>query len=269
MQKSQNIKIVIGGVALFQIILTVIWIVNLRENGMAAWLAGIAFGIFSIVLDVIIYRFFQTVQGKVGLEEEIKQLYQIRANELDYGDMAGTHIRDVERLSEELGEKIRCSMEVLAGSADAKSGHTEVEELLRGMEQSIQSCRFVRYCDHAVCNSLLDAKVQAAASIGLTLKTDCRIPQTLHLDEYEACSLLDNMISAAISHYTQTAQDNSISVAADVRSGKLVVRVTGHNGLTKGTRCPELAMVQKLVDKYNGLLEIQQEDGLTVITAVV
>lgn len=157
-----------------------------------------------------------------------------------------------------------------------ESGNTE--EALRALGSLTdrdQDISVPRYCDNATVNAILVYYIQKAENEGITVETDCKLPEKLPMEASELAMVLANAIENAINACGRLSKDSNRFITIKiVSSPQLALEIsnsyTGHimfdrNGLPISTQPGHglgIKSIAAFVERHNGIIEYRADDSL-------
>ena len=159
-------------------------------------------------------------------------------------------------------------------------------EYIMGLKNSINSITApVTNCDNLLINSLLNDKLGVLKEEGVDLQLCVMVPAVLRINNVDLCILLGNLLDNAVEACVAMEAEEPRYIRVDIRSRGpfLVVEIANsYNNVinikdseyltTKRVRLLHgmgLTNVRRVVNKYDGRLEINHENGEFCVRAIL
>ena len=157
-----------------------------------------------------------------------------------------------------------------------ESGNTEEAlRVLGSLPDREQDISVPRYCDNTTVNAILVYYIQKAEQEGITVETDCKLPEKLPLEASELAMVLANAIENAIHACGRLPKDSDRIIKIKMVSTpqfalEILNSYTGYaafdeNGLPVSTQPGHglgTKSIATFVEKHNGILEYSADDTL-------
>ena len=123
-------------------------------------------------------------------------------------------------------------------------------------------------------DSIINYKLRNAKENNITLQIDVSVPHELNMDVADIVTVTGNLLDNAI-NATLKASEKRITLKVNYNKGRILIYVENtFSGEVKTTNNDKehgfgLRNVQKSVDKYNGLLEINNTDSVFVVNVLL
>ena len=270
-------------VPLYQVILMVSYFRICTEIHEREVILGSSLLILSVVIDNLLVRNMNNLIQTAILQEEIRKLYLQREGERDYYRLNESYERQIREMEEKFAGQMKAVKQMLESGEDLR----KVRLSLNNAFQSIQASKGIRYCDNSVVNSVLVLKKKLAEKKGIPMSIHAYITDETGIEALDLCSLFCNLIDNAIEaceRITDPYVNKKIAVASECKAGYLFLKVINSTDKPAKkmegryqTSKPEdrmehgigLRLVEKIVDLYEGKLQILEEKGQFSVMAVV
>ena len=123
-------------------------------------------------------------------------------------------------------------------------------------------------------DSIINYKLRNVKENNITLQIDVSVPHELNMDVADIVTVTGNLLDNAI-NATLKASEKRITLKVNYNKGRILIYVENtFNGEVKTTNDDKehgfgLRNVQKSVDKYNGLLEINNTDSVFAVNVLL
>lgn len=135
---------------------------------------------------------------------------------------------------------------------------------------------------HAIIDSIVNAKLAYAQTLGITTKADVRLPELVRVDDLSLCSLLGNLLTNAIEG-SEHVSEASITLDIHPHKDYLVISVRNavasnvikenpHLHTTKGDAGNHgigLKVIEQVAARYDGDLRLEMVDKRTFCASVM
>lgn len=200
----------------------------------------------ALFITIVAYGVIFTMFGRILHEAEMRDEQQLLKSQM----MAMERQIDMLKESEEKVQIFRHDLRHYI--ADIKvlieSGNTqEALRVLGSFDEQNKNTSVPHYCDNPTVNAILVYYVQKAEHDGITVETDCRLPEQLPTEASEVAMVLANAIENAIHACGRVPQD-----------GERLIKI-------KLVSSPQLAI--EISNSYAGKIEFD-ENGIPVSTEI-
>lgn len=206
--------------------------------------------IFYNIIDRRVESFHSELMEK-QLREIENMYHQIRSYRHDYRN----HINNMKiQFSEKNYEKIESYLNQLAGELD------EIDTVIK--------------TGNVMADAILNSKLSVAEKMNIKLNVKAGIPDNLPLTDVELCSILGNMLDNAIEANQQLVEEKrfirvyigklkgQFYLSIQNASGQIKRKGTKYFSTKKGEHGYGLIRIDRIVKKYGGYVNRQNEDGI-------
>lgn len=266
-------------VPLYQLILILIYYSSCKKLEKIELASGILLAVFSLVIDFSLVYLVNGMLQKLQVEKELETLYTQRNTEQKYVEIAESNMEEIETIRRNMSDCLN-SIYDLAGSTDYR---VKIKEMLDCSSENLKNSSFRRYCENSVVNAIFTIKLQRAREKDIAMGSECSIPEETGIETIDLCSLFANLLDNAIEACEKIAETEkrSISIRTGLRGGYLTVKVENTYAqapvkekgriLTskqeKDKHGYGLKLVEDIVKKYNGNLEISTKEEVFKVVA--
>lgn len=303
------IGIIATDIMFFMVVLLLKKVVAIRnhiEIPLAEWAAVVVIPILTLIISTLVLdkcndEVFVAV-GEIGLVfvnvllifliERIQKIYaeQLDINLLKQQNQAYENqmflIREAEDRIASLKHDLKnhfFSLEKLAEQSDADSIKTYLKNLSSDMDYNHDYVKSFAETGNFVIDSFLNSKLTKASSLGSDVSVDISISKGINID-YKAISIiLGNLLDNAITALEKCENEKTIRVVMRETPGKLFIKIeNSHHEMIKkagnkilSTKADRqnhgigLKNVQKIVEKYQGSMDIKYSDELFSVRMII
>lgn len=267
-------------VALYQTVLFVFWI-RLAKNftTMVMWI-GLLLAAFGIVLDGVLFFFFNQMEAGLETEEKLAALYKQRDFEKEYYQTSQKYLEQMKRMQDAFLAHIR----ELRGVIKRPDFRREMEQFVSNLEMDLDFGKQVVYSSNPIINALLSIKSEYAAKQNTIMEIHCVHGQNIGIEDIDICSVLGNLLDNAIEACGEIEPDKrKITVMIGEKAGFMVIKITNPLDCTRSknikigyTSKPDmdnhglgLRMVERICEKYEGKLSFVREQNNIRVSAIL
>jgi len=192
-------------------------------------------------------------------------------------------MRQSERQASALRHDMKNHLAVLREYA-AQGKTQELERYLDAFDQKLIRPGLV-HTGNPDIDSILNYKLGQAEEAGARLELDIKLPESFTADAFDLNVILGNLLDNAVEALPEI-DDPWISLSLQVDRGVFFLRVSnGYDGMTFHTDGPDgpiyhsrkkgeghglgLGIVRRIVDKYNGELQIESDGVIFTVEAIL
>ncbi len=268
-------------VPLYQISLMVCFFLACRELTDTIIRFGVMMLFFGFGVDAVILMVLARVEEKQLLEERLARLYEQRQLELDYYEMRHQDTRKLEEVKTRLLDQLRQAESLL----EEKGEFSQVREVMESADRMMKQTQVYRFCENPLVNAVLTMKGQRAAEMGVEAEFKVRVEEGLAVEPLDLCSLFCNLIDNALEACARIEDDSlpkKMEVKADCRGGCLVLQVRNTStarwnrgmgrpltGKKEGDHGLGLKLVERTVNRYQGNLQMEQEENQVRVNVIL
>ncbi len=267
----------------YQVLLMICYFWICVELNAQTLLMGILLLGLSEVINRLIVRNINNMLQKEQLQKEIQKLYTQREGERDYQKLNDSYEKEIRAMQMKFAGQLSEAYVML----DAGEDYEKVRQTLDEAYQHIRASKGIKYCDNAVVNSVFVLKKKLAEEKKIPMKISAFVKEDIQVEALDLCSLFCNLLDNAIEacdRINDPQIKKYVTVSADCRSGYLILKVRNSsehspemiNGIFQTSKLEDkqlhglgLKLVKKIVDMYAGKLEISDEKGSFMVTAIL
>ena len=239
------------------------------ENQKAFFTCILALIIVVIAYGVIFALFGRIIRESVMRDEQ--QLLKIQMQAMErHADLMKENEEKVHIYRHDLRHYI-ANIKVLL-----ESGNTEdALHVLGSLDEESRSTSLPYYCGDPVVNSILVYYIQKAQHEGITVETDCRLPEKLPIESSELAAVLANAIENAVHACSEIPGDRERIIRIKlISSPQLTLEITNSysgNAVFDEKGLPVSKEIERglgtksiaaFVEKHDGIIEYNADDKL-------
>lgn len=144
----------------------------------------------------------------------------------------------------------------------------ECKQLISDILHDLNNVDYSRFCNNNIVNAILKNKYQISCSNNITMTAKVNVPVALSIPTKELCILLGNLLDNAIEACQRNSSESIISVNINFINNCLYISIKNSKNpdeiFTAKTYKKDsinhgfgIKSIQKIVDKYNGTLQLK------------
>lgn len=159
----------------------------------------------------------------------------------------------------------------------------EAEAYIQTLGVRLEETEQKSYCRNPVANAVLSSLFGRAEELGVRVHSEVDLPQKLPFDDADVCAVFSNLLENAVNAASHAGKEGRVRFTAECTArGKLAVSVEnsvgekvelGSDGLPVARRSEEhgygLSNVRYVVEKYNGVLLCDSQEGVFSVKAIL
>lgn len=233
--------------------------------------------IIVLVSYVLLIRIFRSVRETQRLQNEAAMSHvQMEA--------ATLRLRELNRAQEQT-RRYRHDMRhhlTLLQTLAVEGDMPRIQEYLHTAQSDLEAVTPVRYCENETASLLLSSFDARARQMGVTLKVDAKLPESLPLSETELCGLLSNSLENAITAASQVSEnvEKIVVLRATIYQEKLLLSVenpyTGEvpmkDGLPQASRAGHgygVRSIAAIAEAHGGQTLFTPKDGVFTLKVML
>ena len=224
-----------------------------------------------LILNIVIYFFYNFRIHNIQIENELKQQL-IRDN----NEMKNLMLyKESMNIAKKIKHDIKNHLLVISGFIKDNKG-AEAQDYIKEVAGNVDNiCSYISLED-PVINYIVNSKIEAANNKLINVKTvvDSAISMP-GINEYELCSIIGNILDNAIEN---TKSDGNMIIDIGEKKGYFNISVKksvdSFNNLSLATTKADkenhglgLSIIKENISKYNGILDIYNEDDMFCVSA--
>lgn len=224
-----------------------------------------------LILNIVIYFFYNFRIHNIQIENELKQQL-IRDN----NEMKNLMLyKESMNIAKKIKHDIKNHLLVISGFIKDNKG-AEAQDYIKEVAGNVDNiCSYISLED-PVINYIVNSKIEAANNKLINVKTvvDSAISMP-GINEYELCSIIGNILDNAIEN---TKSDGNMIIDIGEKKGYFNISVKNSvdsfNNLSLATTKADkenhglgLSIIKENISKYNGILDIYNEDDMFCVSA--
>lgn len=223
-----------------------------------------------IVSYGVIFALYARILHEAEMRDE-QQLLQIQMRAMErHTDMLKESEKKAEMYRHDLEHYIDDIRLLIESGNTVKALH-----VLGSLTDRNTGVSVARYCSNTTVNAILVYYIQKAENEGITVETDCKLPEKLPMEASELAMVLANAIENAINACGRLSKDSNRFITIKiVSSPQLALEIsnsyTGHimfdrNGLPISTQPGHglgIKSIAAFVERHNGIIEYRADDSL-------
>ncbi len=225
------------------------------------------------------------IQNQYRQNEEEKKILSEKY-EHDYYILAKEQSESVRQISKEMQKQLETVQRLIHGQNTEDKN--QAENMLRKMEEEVGHIGRVYYCEDPVLNTMLSLKQEEAQKLGIDMQIKVDSTVKTQADDIDLCCIVTNLLDNAIEstqrvREKKSPQDEKIYVNIGHRGGYLAMKIEnptlnlppknkkGRYKTTKksgkiGEHGRGLGIVEKTIKKYDGYMDMRQEEDKVITT---
>lgn len=224
-----------------------------------------------LVLNIVIYFFYSFRIHNLKVENDLKQQIMKNNNEIKNLEL----YKESMYIAKKIKHDIKNHLLVISGFiSDNKS--EEAQNYIKEVAGKVDNiCSYISL-DDPVINYLVNSKIEAANNKLINVKTmvdsDIAMPR---INEYELCSIMGNILDNAIEN---TKSYGNMIIDIGKKKGYFNISVKNsvdsfNNSGLETTKADKenhglgLPIIKENISKYNGILDIYNEDSMFCVSA--
>lgn len=230
--------------------------------------------LFALCITVVAYGVIFTLFGKILHEAEMRdeqQLLKIQMQAMERQiDMLKESAEKVQVYRHDLRHYI-ADIKILIESGNTK----EALHVLGSFDEQNRETSVSHYCDNPTVNAILVYYIQKAKQEGITVETDCKLPERLPVEASELAMVLANAIENAIhaSSGVPKSRERFIRIKL-ISSPQLAIEITNsytgkvafdENGIPVSTEIGHglgTKSISSFVERHDGIIEYSADGAL-------
>lgn len=230
--------------------------------------------LFALAITIVAYGVIFTLFGIILHEAEMRdeqQLLKIQMQAMErHADMLKENTEKVQIFRHDLRHYV-ADIKVLIESGNTK----EALRILGSFDEQTINTSVPHYCDNPTVNAILVYYIQKAEHDGITVETDCRLPEHLPTEASELAMVLANAIENAIHACGRIAQDGERLIKIKlVSSPQLAIEISNsyagriefdENGIPVSTESGHglgTKSISAFVERHDGIIEYNADGKL-------
>lgn len=167
---------------------------------------------------------------------------------------------------------------------DIKNGNiSEAQQNISDIADVYNERSEIIHTGYPAIDSIVNFKLQAAKKNGVRVNASSTLPQGLNISSFDSTVIFGNLIDNALQAVSLVPENKFIDFALHYSKGMLLIRITnpfineikksGDKVITSKTDKKNhgygLTSVKETVEKYDGTIEINPDDNIFTVTAVL
>lgn len=227
---------------------------------------------FSIL---IMYWIFIYTNKQERIKEQFLWLQKMQSAEADYYAELQNKTEEIRQMRHDIKDQL-FSVKALLAENSAQS-ICAAEKIVENLENKLGSTALPIYTENRIANTVLAAKLKAAAQADISTDVSVHIPQSLErIDAADLSCVLINLLNNALEACANLPADmpKHLLCKAGVKGNYLIIKVCnpydkidiGKNGKIKTTKADTqnhglgLLLLENIAEKYDGALQIDTAD---------
>lgn len=219
------------------------------------------------IFDLILFAFFSTtiVNQELSLQIDITK-QQLKRNQNYYASVQ-EHLTETQNLKTEFYQKLHCVYQTVHGK---KAGSKEQAlHLLDALNTRINQTSSIYFCKNPIINTILGEYSQKAKLHQVQLDVDIRDTDTIFLEPNELYTIFSFLLSDAMEEVCQLEVCRYIEIFIYQKANFFIIKENHSKFNTdkqfEQSRSYHQLILNRLVKKYGGNLQIQSNDSYTTI----
>jgi two-component system, LytTR family, sensor histidine kinase AgrC len=235
--------------------------------------------IFLIYIDIIVFYLFDKSIEFFYLKTQHKLLEQQSDYELKCYQDSKTSINEIKGLRHDMKNHLFCISDLL------RTNHIkEAEDYIDSVAEILKiSSRYI-YTENPVLDSILNSKIIIIKSRNIQFSYNIEIPRKIKIEPMDICVLFGNALDNAIEACERikaepknilmilTYRNNSLIFSLKNTTNESLVKCGNYYMSSKSKHKDHgvgLSNIERTVEKYNGILDINHKNNIFELTAVL
>lgn len=232
--------------------------------------------LISIILSILImYWIFVYTNKQERIKEQFLWLQKMQSAEADYYAELQNKTDEIRQMRHDIKDQL-FSVKALLNENSTQS-ICAAEKIVANLETKLGSTALPIYTENRIANTVLAAKLKAAAQADISTDVSVHIPQSLErIDAADLSCVLINLLNNALEACADLPADmpKHLVCKAGVKGNYLIIKVRnpydkidiGKNGKFKTTKADAqnhglgLLLLENIAEKYDGALQIDTAD---------
>ena len=231
-----------------------------------------------LVSDIVFFKLYTMYQEKKKIEVQRQEYaYQLEAYDRQADEKRGKE-REFRKMKHDMKNNMIYLKELL--NTDAEKAREFLDEYIGQNEATDE----ISKSENLAVDALINYKNMTAREKGITIHLESQIPAELPYESTDLSSILGNLLDNAIEATEKLEVEKDIFVSLMYRKEKLLIKVRNpYTGDLKKDRVGNyisekkdrenhgigLKSVRKVVEKYEGVMEIHTEDQIFEICVII
>lgn len=249
---------------------------SVQDSTVQMWLLISVFII--LLLDIIVFKVYAMHKMQLDVERENREYaYQVQYYDKQIKDRQAM-IQEVRRTRHDMKNNMIYLKELL--NTDAEKARKFLDEYIGQSEATDE----ISKSGNLAVDALINYKNMTAREKGITIHLESQIPAELPYESTDLSIILGNLLDNAIEATEKLEVEKDIFVSLMYRKEKLLIKVRNpYTGDLKKDRVGNyisekkdrenhgigLKSVRKVVEKYEGVMEIHTEDQIFEICVII
>lgn len=256
----------------------VIYNIALRSTDEVIRSSLLIFTFLILVSDIVFFKLYTMYQEKKKIEVQRQEYaYQLEAYDRQADEKRGKE-REFRKMKHDMKNNMIYLKELL--NTDAEKAREFLDEYIGQNEATDE----ISKSENLAVDALINYKNMTAREKGITIHLESQIPAELPYESTDLSSILGNLLDNAIEATEKLEVEKDIFVSLMYRKEKLLIKVRNpYTGDLKKDRTGNyisekkdrenhgigLKSVRKVVEKYEGVMEIHTEDQIFEICVII
>ena len=256
----------------------VIYNIALRSTDEVIRSSLLIFTFLILVSDIVFFKLYTMYQEKKKIEVQRQEYaYQLEAYDRQADEKRGKE-REFRKMKHDMKNNMIYLKELL--NTDAEKAREFLDEYIGQNEATDE----ISKSENLAVDALINYKNMTAREKGITIHLESQIPAELPYESTDLSSILGNLLDNAIEATEKLEVEKDIFVSLMYRKEKLLIKVRNpYTGDLKKDRVGNyisekkdrenhgigLKSVRKVVEKYEGVMEIHTEDQIFEICVII
>lgn len=229
----------------------------------------------SVVLFITLYYIYTYTNKQERIKEQFLWLQKMQSAEADYYAELQNKTEEIRQMRHDIKDQL-FSVKALLNENSTQS-ICAAEKIVANLETKLGSTALPIYTENRIANTVLAAKLKAAAQADISTDVSVHIPQGLErIDAADLSCVLINLLNNALEACADLPADmpKHLVCKAGVKGNYLIIKVRnpydkidiGKNGKFKTTKADAqnhglgLLLLENIAEKYDGALQIDTAD---------
>lgn len=234
------------------------------------------FSAFVLKINIFIFHMYENILNRIGTQkQQIKFDKQIELYKKQILEQEESNL-NIRNIKHDIKNHLICIKECMDRN-DLDYAKKYIHELLNG--ENYLKINSIMNSGNIVVDALINYKYMEMQRLKIELETHIEIPYNMEFNDADICVILGNCLDNSIEAVSmiENLQLKKISIELIYRKSNLLLKIMNpYNGILKSDTRGEyittkenarnhgigLKSVKKAVQKYNGLVEINSENGI-------
>ncbi|MBA5730212.1 GHKL domain-containing protein [Aerococcaceae bacterium INB8] len=258
-------------------LITVLFFLLIANKPLLTEIEFIAVAVFFILINIILFELYDALARSFNLLAEQQNYEQVHSDYANQLQLFESHTEEWREFRHDLANRLT----PLYGFID-RYPNSELEDIITNIiplnlkEKSINT-------KNMVIDSVINSKLQAASNKNISLSTEIQVPKHTYFDSVDLAVLLGNLLDNAIEGCLTVQENRFINIKILFEANKLKIEIANSfdgivnkqgDQLLSRKKTSELhgfglASVRRIVNKYNGLQNINYNNEIFIMKVIL